>query len=88
MIFNRIVAHDGINTGVLGVLAALLNRIVGPTPLTPALIDFKNNSVNFARLQTLEEKIAALRCELTSIFWSAPTARMGVRQSPGKSIEA
>ena len=29
--------------------------------LRPALIDFKNNSINFAGLQTLEEKIAVLR---------------------------
>ena len=53
----------GRNTGeVLGVFADFApHRIVPPTPLTPALIDFKNNSVNFAGLQTLEEKIAALR---------------------------
>ena len=53
----------GRNTGeVLGVFADFApHRVVGPTPLTPALIDFKNNSIDFAGLQTLEEKIAALR---------------------------
>ena len=35
--------------------------LLPPTSLAPAIIDFKNNSVNFAGLQTLEEKIAALR---------------------------
>jgi hypothetical protein len=53
----------GRNTGeVLGVFADFApHRVVVPTPLTPAIIDFKNNSVNFAGLQTLEEKIAVLR---------------------------
>jgi mono/diheme cytochrome c family protein len=53
----------GRNTGeVLGVFADFApHRIVPPTPLTPALIDFKNNSIDFAGLQTLEEKIAVLR---------------------------
>ena len=51
------------NTGeVLGVFADFApRRFVPPTPLTPAIIDFKNNSINFAGLQTLEEKIAVLR---------------------------
>jgi hypothetical protein len=53
----------GRNTGeVLGVFADFApHRLVPATPLTPAIIDFKNNSVNFAGLQTLEEKIAVLR---------------------------
>jgi processive rubber oxygenase RoxA-like protein len=53
----------GRNTGeVLGVFADFApHRIVGSTPLTPAVIDFKNNSINFGGLQTLEEKIAVLR---------------------------
>jgi hypothetical protein len=53
----------GRNTGeVLGVFADFApHRTVGPTPLTPAVIDFKNNSIDFAGLQTLEEKIAVLR---------------------------
>jgi hypothetical protein len=53
----------GRNTGeVLGVFADFApHRVVVPTPLTPAIIDFKNNSVNFAGLQTPEEKIAVLR---------------------------
>jgi hypothetical protein len=51
------------NTGeVLGVFADFApHRLVPPTPLAPAIIDFKNNSVSFAGLQTLEEKIAVLR---------------------------
>jgi hypothetical protein len=51
------------NTGeVLGVFADFApHRLVPPTPVTPAIIDFKNNSINFAGLQTLEEKIAVLR---------------------------
>ena len=51
------------NTGeVLGVFADFApHRIIGPTPLSPAVVDYKNNSINFAGLQTLEEKIAALR---------------------------
>ena len=53
----------GRNTGeVIGVFADFSpHRVLGPTPLTPAIIDFKNNSINFAGLQTLEEKIAVLR---------------------------
>ena len=53
----------GRNTGeVLGVFADFTpHRIVPPTPLAPAIVDFKNNSVSFAGLQTLEEKIAVLR---------------------------
>ncbi len=53
----------GRNTGeVLGVFADFApRRLVPPTPFSPAIIDFKNNSINFAGLQTLEEKIAALR---------------------------
>jgi hypothetical protein len=53
----------GRNTGeVLGVFADFApHRILPPTPLAPAIIDFKNNSINFAGLQTLEEKIAVLR---------------------------
>ena len=53
----------GRNTGeVLGVFADFApHRLLPPTPLAPAIIDFKNNSVNFGGLQTLEEKIAALR---------------------------
>jgi hypothetical protein len=53
----------GRNTGeVLGVFADFApHRLIPPTPLAPAIIDFKNNSINFAGLQTLEEKIAALR---------------------------
>ena len=37
------------------------SSVVGPTPLTPAVIDFKYNPIDFAGLQTLEEKIAVLR---------------------------
>jgi hypothetical protein len=53
----------GRNTGeVLGVFADFApHRVIPPTPLAPAIIDFKTNSVNFAGLETLEEKIAALR---------------------------
>ena len=53
----------GRNTGeVLGVFADFApHRLFPPTPLAPAIIDFKNNSVNFAGLQTLEEKIVVLR---------------------------
>jgi hypothetical protein len=53
----------GRNTGeVLGVFADFApHRLLPATPFTPAIIDFKNNSVNFAGLQTLEEKIAVLR---------------------------
>jgi hypothetical protein len=53
----------GRNTGeVLGVFADFApHRLLPATPFTPALIDFKTNSVNFAGLQTLEEKIAVLR---------------------------
>ncbi|MGB7973340.1 MAG: di-heme-cytochrome C peroxidase [Roseiarcus sp.] len=53
----------GRNTGeVLGVFADFApHRLFPPTPLAPAIIDFKTNSINFAGLQTLEEKIAVLR---------------------------
>ena len=53
----------GRNTGeVVGVFADFApHRLFPQTPLAPAIIDFKNNSVNFAGLQTLEEKIAMLR---------------------------
>jgi hypothetical protein len=51
------------NTGeVLGVFADFTpRRVLARTPLTPAVVDFKNNSIDFAGLQTLEEKIAVLR---------------------------
>jgi hypothetical protein len=51
------------NTGeVYGVFADFKPRIKIPqTPLTPTIIDFKNNSADFNGLQTLEEKIAALK---------------------------
>jgi hypothetical protein len=53
----------GRNTGeVIGVFADFApHRIVPSTPLTPAFIDFRNNSIDFAGLQTLEERIAVLR---------------------------
>jgi hypothetical protein len=53
----------GRNAGeVLGVFADFApHRILPPTPLAAAIIDFRNNSVSFAGLQTLEEKIAVLR---------------------------
>jgi hypothetical protein len=53
----------GRNAGeVLGVFADFApHRIVPPTPFSPAVIDFSNNSISFAGLQTLEEKIAVLR---------------------------
>jgi mono/diheme cytochrome c family protein len=53
----------GRNTGeVLGVFADFApHRRVPPTPLTPAFIDFRDNSIDFTGLQTLEEKIAVLR---------------------------
>jgi processive rubber oxygenase RoxA-like protein len=53
----------GRNTGeVLGVFADFEpHRIVGPTPITPTLIDYRSSSASFAGLQTLEEKIAGLR---------------------------
>ena len=53
----------GRNTGeVIGVFADFApRRIIPPTPLAPAIIDFKNNSINFAGLQRLEEMIAVLR---------------------------
>jgi mono/diheme cytochrome c family protein len=53
----------GRNTGeVLGVFADFApHRLVPPTPLTPALIDYRDSSAKFAGLQTLEEKIVALR---------------------------
>jgi mono/diheme cytochrome c family protein len=51
------------NTGeVLGVFADFLpHRITGPGVIASALIDYRNSSIKFAGLQTLEEKIAALR---------------------------
>jgi hypothetical protein len=51
------------NTGeVFGVFADFRPRIVIPgTKLIPALIGYRSNSASFAGLQTLEEKIAALR---------------------------
>ena len=53
----------GRNTGeVIGVFADFSPRRIFPsTPLSPAIIDFTSNSINFAGLQTLEEKIAVLR---------------------------
>jgi processive rubber oxygenase RoxA-like protein len=53
----------GRNTGeVFGVFADFApRRLLPPTPLKPAVIDYKSNSVKFDGLQTLEEKIAALR---------------------------
>ena len=53
----------GRNAGeVIGVFADFApHRDFPATPLTPALIDFKNNSINFGGLETLEEKIAALK---------------------------
>jgi hypothetical protein len=53
----------GRNTGeVLGVFADFTpHRVVVPTPLMPAIIDFKNNSINFAWLQKKKKKIAVLR---------------------------
>ena len=53
----------GRNTGeVFGVFADFEPHIfIPPTPITPAVIDYTSNSADFAGLQTLEEKIAALR---------------------------
>ena len=53
----------GRNTGeVFGVFADFApRRLLPPTPLKPAVIDYKRNSVKFDGLQTLEEKIAGLR---------------------------
>ena len=53
----------GRNTGeVFGVFADFApRRLVPPTKVSPAVIDYTKNSVNFDGLQTLEEKIAALR---------------------------
>jgi hypothetical protein len=50
------------NTGeVLGVFADFKPRVVVPaSQLIPAVIDYHNNSVRFAGLQTLEEKVAIL----------------------------
>ncbi len=50
------------NTGeVFGVFAEFKPRVVFPAnPITPAFISFKNNSADFAGLQTLEEAIASL----------------------------
>ena len=53
----------GRNTGeVFGVFADFApRRLVPPTKVSPAVIDYTKNSVKFDGLQTLEEKIAALR---------------------------
>ena len=52
----------GRNTGeVLGVFADFAPHRLPTLPLAPAIIEFRNNSINFAGLQTLEEKIAVLR---------------------------
>jgi hypothetical protein len=53
----------GRNAGeVFGVFADFSPaRVIGDTPVSPAFIDFSHNSANFANLQTLEEKIVALR---------------------------
>jgi len=51
------------NTGeVLGVFADFTPKILIPrTVITPAVIDYRNNSVDLAGLETLEEKITTLR---------------------------
>jgi mono/diheme cytochrome c family protein len=53
----------GRNTGeVLGVFADFLpRRRIPPGVVSPAFIDYGNHSIKFAGLQSLEEKIAALR---------------------------
>ena len=53
----------GRNTGeVFGVFADFApRRLVPPTKVNPAVIDYTKNSVKFDGLQTLEEKIAVLR---------------------------
>ena len=53
----------GRNTGeVFGVFADFApRRLVPPTKVSPAVIDYTKNSVKFDGLQTLEEKIAVLR---------------------------
>ncbi len=53
----------GRNTGeVFGVFADFEPHVFIPqTPITPAVIDYTSNSADFAGLQTLEEKIVALR---------------------------
>src|SRR6266852_1199452 len=53
----------GRNAGeVFGVFADFApHRLLDDTLISPALIDYKDNSANFANLQTLEEKIVALR---------------------------
>ena len=53
----------GRNTGeVFGVFADFAPRkLVPPTKVNPAVIDYTKNSVKFDGLQTLEEKIAVLR---------------------------
>jgi hypothetical protein len=53
----------GRNTGeVFGVFADFTPAAIAPaTPFTPTIIDYSNNSANFSGLQTLEEKIVALR---------------------------
>ena len=56
--------HNGLYIQALGRIPARSSsfadftphRVVVSTPLMPAIIDFKNNSINFAGLQTLEEK--------------------------------
>jgi len=53
----------GRNSGeVFGVFADFApHRLLDDTFLSVAVIDFKDNSANFANLQTLEEKIVALQ---------------------------
>jgi len=61
---NRLYIHAlGRNTGeVFGVFADFApRRLVPPTKVSPAVIDYTKNSVRFDGLQTLEEKIAVLR---------------------------
>jgi hypothetical protein len=53
----------GRNTGeVFGVFADFMPASIVPAnPLTPTIVDYTHNSANFAGLQTLEEKIVALK---------------------------
>ena len=52
----------GRNTGeVLGVFADFAPHRLPTLPLAPAIIEFRNNSIDFVGLQKLEEKIAVLR---------------------------
>jgi hypothetical protein len=53
----------GRNTGeVFGVFADFMPAAIVPAnPLVPTIVDYTHNSANFAGLQTLEEKIVALR---------------------------